>query len=243
MRRNRILTVGLLAAVVAVALAAADRPRTGVIRGTIGVSGSVAFEGTPPAPESIDVGGDPYCAGAHEGGMVVRSPVVVGGDGGLRDVVVHLVGAPGGAAPPDEDVVLDQRGCQYHPHVLALQSEQSLTIRNSDATLHNVHVSPEKNKSFNIGQPIQGMESHRSFALAELPIHVNCDVHGWMHSVIAVFDHPFFDVSDESGHFEIPNLPPGEYTVEAWHETLGTLSETVRVEEGGVTTLELVFGG
>lgn len=159
--------------------------------------------------------------------------------------MIHVVGGVPGvdASPTNEGPLLNQEGCIYTPHVVALQAGQELTIRNSDATLHNVHVSPEVNKGFNIGQPIQGMASRRSFELAEMPIHVTCDVHGWMGSVIAVFDHAFFDVSGDHGGFEIPDLPPGEYVVEAWHESLGTLTETVQVQAGGGTAINLVFGG
>jgi plastocyanin len=145
----------------------------------------------------------------------------------------------GGAAA--EPALLDQQGCIYAPHVVALRVGQPLRIRNSDPTLHNVHVRSERNREFNLGQPIRGLESRRTFTSGEVGIDVSCDVHGWMSGVIAVFDHPYFAVSGEDGGFVLAGVPAGTYTVEAWHETLGVTSQQVTVTATGEAQVTLEF--
>ncbi|HUG38567.1 MAG TPA: carboxypeptidase regulatory-like domain-containing protein, partial [Candidatus Limnocylindrales bacterium] len=150
--------------------------------------------------------------------------------GGLADALVYLKsGVKGTFAAPAERVVLDQKGCQYVPEMVAVQAGQTLTIRNSDPTLHNVHFRPALNKEINIGQPRAGMESPRVFSRAEVLIPVGCDVHPWMRANLAVLSHPFFAVSTEAGAFEIRNVPPGTYEIEARHGKLKPVSATVAV--------------
>jgi hypothetical protein len=68
-----------------------------------------------------------------------------------------------------------------------------------------------------------------------------CDVHPWMSAYAGVLDHPFFSVSNDKGEFEIKNLPPGTYTIEAWHEKFGTLTQTVTVKPGETKQIEFTF--
>ena len=208
----------------------------------VSVSGTVVFRGTPPAPRQVDMGGDRYCEGAHATPLTF-SPVTVGDGGGLHNVLVYVKGTvPGNLAIPDEEVLLNQEGCEYQPRVVALMTEQTLLIRNSDATLHNVHVFAERNRSFNIGQPIEGIQSRKQFDEAEAIIDVKCDVHGWMRGYIAVFDHPYFAVTRGDGAFSLGALPPGEYVVVAWHEELGTIERTVAVSGDAPVDLAFEFG-
>ncbi|MGH7502301.1 MAG: carboxypeptidase regulatory-like domain-containing protein [Longimicrobiales bacterium] len=211
-------------------------------QGRAAISGIVRFQGTPPPGEQVDFGTETYCAEQHSAPLL-ESAVAVGLDGGLRNVVVYLREAPvvqGG--PPDEAVRLDQVGCVYTPRVVALRAGQTLLIRNSDATLHNVHVRAQKNREFNIGQPIRGITSRRVFEQSEVGIHVSCDVHGWMKGAIAIFDHPWFAVSDENGSFAIEDVPPGEYILEAWHESLGVRQQQVTVRATGDADVSFTFG-
>lgn len=203
--------------------------------------GTVTYTGTPPAGEAIDMSADPYCREQHSSAVVDR-PVRVGPGGGLADVLVHVTNAPSGADTPADAVLLDQIGCIYTPSVVAARVDQTVTIRNSDATLHNVRVTPRINRGFNLGQPIRGIESKRSFAQPELEIAVRCDIHGWMHATIHVLDHGFFALSSEDGRFELPELPPGEYAIEARHPTLGTSSRTVTVAAGASPEIRFEFG-
>ena len=239
-----LLLAGYCTVIVSGAVRAAGGPgELGSIHGRVGVNGAVQFAGAAPEPSPIDMAADEYCASAHEGRTVFDRPIQVDENGFLRDVVVHVVqGLPTGAlAVPEQSELLDQEGCLYTPRALALRAGQQLIIRNSDATLHNVNVSAHANRGFNIGQPIKGIESKRSFEAPELGIQVACDIHGWMHATISVFDHPYFDVTGPGGAFAIEGLPPGEYTVEAWHPVLGTTEAPVRVAADGSAEVQLVF--
>lgn len=208
-----------------------------------GIAGSVTFTGETPASEAIQMAADPFCLSAHSE-AVMSTPVMVDADGGLMNVVVHISGGLEGYAFPDavEQAVINQTDCMYEPHVLAMQTGQTIVIRNSDDTLHNVNVQPTNNPAFNQGQPLAGMELERIFENAEIGIPARCDVHPWMGAFISVFDHPYFSVSTEAGAFSIPQLPPGDYVIEAWHETLGTLTQNVTVAANETAAVSIEFG-
>jgi hypothetical protein len=203
------------------------------------IQGMVAFEGTPQATTEIDMSDEPACAETYTEGPPMTEGVVTG-NGGLANVFVYVKeGLDGGFGTPSEPVVLDQRGCRYRPHVLGVQSGQTLLIRNSDPLLHNINTQSTVNRGFNISQPQAGMESTREFSRAEVMIPVKCDVHGWMQAYLGVVDHPYYTVSDGGGSFTLASLPPGTYTLEAWHEVFGTITQEVSV--GAAETAEITF--
>jgi plastocyanin len=193
------------------------------------VTGTIKFEGDAPKPEGIKMNADPVCM--REGKGTTTEFVVVGDGGSLQNVFVYVKDGLGGRTfqAPSTAVVLDQRGCHYRPHVFGLQVGQPLQIVNSDPTLHNVHAMPKANQEFNTGQPIQGMKFDHTFTAKEVMVPFKCDVHGWMNAYAGVVDHPFFAVSDAGGKFELKGLPPGDYTIEAWHEKLGTQEQKITV--------------
>ena len=192
------------------------------------VAGTVKFEGTAPKMANIQMSADPYCASQHPTPQP-EEDVVVGPAGELANVIVWVKNAPA-SAPPTTPAVLDQKGCHYVPHVSAVQAGQPLEIVNSDNTLHNVHAMPEVNSQFNEGQPVQGMKSTKKFDKVEMkPFRIKCDVHGWMKSYMVVLPHPFHSVSQPNGTFSIGNLPPGNYTLVAWHEKYGQQEQQVTV--------------
>jgi hypothetical protein len=236
--------LGLLTASVATlsAYSAPGRAAPGEIAAS--VSGRVSFSGPAPAAPAIDMSSEPYCVEAQRNAPAQRRDVRVGAQSGLADVIVQIKGVAASAskAAPAEPVLLDQQGCVYQPPVLALRVSQPLVVRNSDNVLHNVHVSPKNNPPFNLGQPMAGMQSRRTFRAAELGIPVRCDIHDWMNASIGVFDHSFFAVTDAEGRFTIEGLPPGEYELEAWHATLGTRVQRIRVTDAGVSDISIVFG-
>jgi plastocyanin len=206
------------------------------------VKGVVKFVGEAPKPRLISMKADRQCDAIHEGKSVTAEDVVVNPNGTLKWVFVYVKeGVKGKYNPPSEPVVIDQQGCWYQPHVFGIMVGQKLEIRNSDPLLHNIHATPKKNKPFNIGQPVKGMKSYHTFDTPEIMVPFKCDVHPWMSAYAGVLDHPFFSVSNDKGEFEIKNLPPGTYTIEAWHEKFGTLTQTVTVKPGETKQIEFTF--
>ena len=207
------------------------------------VSGTISFTGDAPAAMEIALAADPFCQGAHSE-TVTFSPVLVDADGGLMNVVVHVSGGLEAYSfdVPSDAVVLNQIGCMYDPHVLAIRAGQTLTVLNSDSTLHNVNVQPANNPAFNQGQPMVGMELEKVFPNPEIGVPARCDVHPWMGAFLNVFDHPYFAISGTDGAFSIDQMPPGEYTIEAWHETLGTQTQNVTVAPNETAEISFSFG-
>lgn len=209
--------------------------------GTASVSGTISFAGTAPAGTAIDMSEEPTCAEKHASAPMAYD-VRVGDGGGLADVFVYVKEGLGDMtfATPAA-ALLDQDGCEYKPHVLGVMVGQDLTIRNSDAVLHNINTQPTENRGFNISQPRAGMESSRSFNTAEVMIPVKCDVHGWMTAYIGVTEHPFHATTAADGSFSIQGLPAGDYVIEAWHPTLGASTMSVTVGDGEAGTADFSF--
>ena len=205
------------------------------------VVGHVRFEGQRPEPTRITMSADPTCAKQHPG-ATTNDEFMIGGDGALGNVVVFVSDGVGGKTfdVPTEAAVVEQKGCMYKPHVLALQTNQKLKIVNSDNTLHNIHPIPANNREWNKAEPA-GSVLEETFAREEIAIPVKCNVHPWMRSYIAVFKHPFFAVTGKDGTFDLHNLPPGQYTLKAWHEKLGTTTQTVTIASGETKKIDFVF--
>ena len=205
------------------------------------ITGKVTFAGTPPPAQPVKLSSDPYCQKANPD--LKTETEVVGSDGSVGNVFVYVKDGLGNRTfpTPSEPVVLDQKGCHYTPHVLGIQIGQPLQIVNSDDTLHNVHGLAKTNKEFNQGQPIQGMKMTHTFSTKEVMIPFKCDVHGWMNAWIGVLDHPYYAVTSTDGTFSLKGLPPGTYTIEAWHEKLGTQTQTVTVGEKETKNVAFTF--
>jgi plastocyanin len=194
------------------------------------IKGTVTLTGTAPKNEPIRMNADPICI-KQTNGPQSQETYVVSGDGKLANVFVYVKDGLGNYVydPPSAGVKLDQHGCRYTPHVFGVRVGQTIEIINSDPTLHNIHAMPKANPEFNNGQPIQGMKMNHTFKAKEVMVPFKCDVHGWMNAYVGVLDHPFFAVSKEDGSFEIKGLPPGDYTIEAWHEKLGATTQKVTI--------------
>jgi len=205
------------------------------------ISGMVTFSGTAPVMADIDMASEAVCAAKHS--MTPTEPSFVAGTGGgLANVFVYVKeGLEGLEFPtPSAAVVIDQNGCVYSPHVVGLQVDQTLTIRNSDGLAHNINAATTENRPFNISQPVS-METERTFGTAEVMVPVRCNVHGWMNAYIGVVDHPYHAVSAADGSVSLSGLPPGDYVVEAWHERFGTMTTNVTVTTGGTAQISFEF--
>jgi plastocyanin len=221
-------------------LCAASRIRPGSPGGA-SVTGVVKFQGTAPRPTPIDMSADPFCAHAHSS-PVTTEDVLTDAHGGLENVVVYISDGLGAATfpVPDEPAVMEQKGCQYKPHVLAMRAGQKLNVVNSDSTTHNIHPMPNNNREWNISQP-KGLAVEQVFAREEIAIPVKCNVHPWMRSFIAVIKNPYFAVTGKDGSFDLKDLPPGSYTLQAWHEKLGTKIQKITVGPAETKTVDFVF--
>jgi len=205
------------------------------------VTGKISFEGTPPPNDKIQMSADPYCA--QRAAQNPTTETVKVSDGGLENVIVYVSsGLPADAiyATPTTPVEINQENCHYIPHVFTMMTKQLLKIKNSDATLHNIHAFAMKNPQFNVGQPTQNLVRDEKFAIPEMPIPVRCDVHKWMGAFIGVFNHPFHTVSKSGGSFEL-KLPPGNYEITAWHEKFGTKTTMVQVGDNDKKEVNFSF--
>ena len=185
------------------------------------VVGTITFNGMPPSRGVLRMGADRFCQSAHDTRVRSEAFIVDADTGGVQNVLVYVKeGLPGKKyRPPSEPALLDQRGCMYLPHVLAIQAGQSVAIRTSDETLHNVDMKSKNNGKFNKGMPRKGMVITHKFKKPELSVALKCAVHPWMNAKVHVLAHPFFAVTDASGQYEITGMLPGTYTLEAVHES------------------------
>lgn len=204
------------------------------------IAGKVVLEGPPGKNDAIKMNADPVCVREVKG-VQTQEFFVVGDGGALQNVFVYVKDGLGSRTfdTPTETVVLDQKGCRYHPHVFGVRVNQPVQILNSDPTLHNIHALPKANQEFNTAQPIQNMKTSHTFTAKEVMVPFKCDVHGWMNAYVGVLDHPYFAVSGNDGKFDLKTLPAGTYTIEAWHEKLGTQTQSVTV--GPKETKEITF--
>jgi plastocyanin len=227
--------LSLTAYVPAGSAAPADAANAGSLKGTAKV------EGATLKPTRIDMSSDPNCAKAHSTPPTTED-VVIGTDSGLANVVIYVADGLGDRTfePPQQPAVIEQKGCQYKPHVLALQANQKLDVVNDDQTTHNIHPMPNNNREWNKTQP-HGMSVEETFPREEIAIPVKCNVHPWMRGYIAVFKNPYFVVTDKEGNFDLKDLPSGTYTIKAWHEKLGTQSQKITIGANETKTLEFVF--
>jgi plastocyanin len=227
----------LAAVVVAVSLC------PGVAFAASTITGTITFSGTPPTLKPIAMDADPVCAKKHTT-PAANEMLVLGSGSTMGNIMVWVSkGLPEGKTypAPSTPVTIDQNGCQYKPHVMGIMAGQPYKILNSDGVLHNIHMLPKVNASFNKAMPPALKEQTTTFNKPEPVFPVKCDVHPWMQAWVAVFTHPFFSVTGTDGKFTISNLPPGTYEITAWHERLGTQTATVTVGASDTKTQNFKF--
>jgi plastocyanin len=232
---NRLcLAAGLVAAVV----------WPGVAGAASSINGTVTFAGKVPTLRPLTMDADPVCAKKHSGKPVPNEMLALGSGNTMGNIMVWVSkGLPAGktSPAPKDPVVLDQKGCQYVPHVMGIMVGQPYKILNSDGILHNVHTLPKINPSFNRAMPATLKEATTVFNKPEAVFQIKCDVHPWMSAYIAVFTHPFYSVTSTDGKYTISGLDPGTYEITSWHEKLGTQTASVTVGANETKTQDFKF--
>jgi hypothetical protein len=247
MRRKKIISLFVLTLIIGLTspyvVKAGGPPPTPSLTGAATLKGIVRFAGTVPQAKPISMAADPSCAKQHPS-PVFNQEVVADAKGDLQNVIVFVSDGLGNRTfdPPSQPVVIEQKGCLYQPHVLAMRANQPLQVVNDDPTSHNIHPMPANNREWNKAEP-PGTRVEEAFAREEVAIPVKCNVHPWMRGYVAVFKHPYFAVSGKDGSFDLSNLPPGTYTVKAWHEKLGTSTQTVTIGANETKEINFVFKG
>jgi len=220
---RKVIGAFLAIALVAGVAAVAHRPGPAGAQGGGTIEAAVTYAGAPVV-EKLKVNKDTEKCGTE----AVIEKVVVGGNKGLANAVVSVPGAKG--APKAMKVTVDQHGCKFVPHVIAMTPGE-VELKNSDDILHNIHTYSTANPSINKAQPKFKKVMTEKFEKPEI-IKLTCDVHSWMLGWIAVMPSPFFGVTDANGVTKIENVPPGKYNVEVWHETLGKQTKEVEIKAG-----------
>jgi plastocyanin len=213
--------------------------------GTAGVlKGTIRFAGRKPARKAIDMSGDPPCAEGRRGRAYDES-VVVNPNGTLANVFIYIKSGLEGKMfeVPATPVAIDQRGCWFHPRVMGIQTGQTLQVTNSDPVTHNIHPLAQINREWNHSQGAGEAPLARKFVKPEVMIRVKCNIHSWMRAYIGAVEHPYFAVTGLDGTFEIRNVPPGGYVLEAWQEALGAQEQKIAVTPSGKIEADFSFKG
>src|ERR1700674_3484302 len=203
------------------------------------VSGKITYEGTPAKQKPIDMSKEPSCAKQYATPPPTET-VVTGPNNALVNVVVYISAGAPDEGPPSQPAVFTQKGCRYRPHVLAFQVNQPLEIANADQTSHNIHPLAKINREWNKSQPPGTPPIVDKYDKAEM-IPVKCNIHPWMHGTFAVLKNSHYSVSGDDGGFKLPNLPPGKYTVTAFHESYGEQTQDVVIAGSETKTVNFVF--
>src|ERR1043166_5316344 len=234
-------------------------------KGSAVIKGRVTYIGTPPGAKPLpNMNANPVCNKANPEPTPDQDSIVyIKERNAIPYVFVYIkTGLKGKYDSPSEPIIIDQRGCPYHPHVQGMVVGQQINIKNGDPTNHNIHSLAKKNPQFNFAQPnkdmVKELKRGDTFNKPEIMVKLTCDVHAWMSTYVGVCSHPFFDVTkshtgsggdatdagDKSkrGTFEIKNLPAGEYEIEAWHARFGTATQRVTVKEGETKEIEFKMG-
>lgn len=203
--------------------------------------GIVSWKGTPAKTKPLDLSKDPACVKMHATDPLFDESIIAGPSKTLANAVVYISAGETEPGPAKASALtFDQRGCRYTTHVLAVQAGQEIKIANSDPVAHSIHPLAKVNREWNHLQPPGTPPFSYSYEKEEF-IPVKCNIHPWEQGYFVVLRTSHFAVTAENGIFRLPQLPPGKYTVSAWHESLGTMSQEVTLAEGETRSVYFNF--
>jgi hypothetical protein len=212
-------------------------------RDAAAITGWVVYEGTPPKPKAINFGPEKVCANLHSDRPPLYETLVVNPNNTVKGALVTIRGkVPGTYSAPAQPVVVDQVGCIFAPHVIGAMVGQEIAFRNSDPVSHNIRGSPTRNLVFN-NVFASKVTIKTKFDAPEIGIPLKCDIHFWMSSYVHIMPHPFFAITGDDGSFVISGVPPGEYTLLVWHESLKSKTEAISLTVGEVKEVQFTFSG
>jgi hypothetical protein len=244
-RQNKLLALAGILLLITFGVAILEQKAGAAAPAAGKITGTVKLNGAAPQMKPIDMSKDPFCAQAHAGNSAHLENVEVGASGGLANVVLYISDGLGTTATqaPAQRGHFEQKGCQYSPHVLAVDVDQQIEVTSNDQTSHNIHPTPDMmtgNVGWNRSQPPGAPPFDAAWKNQEIAIPVKCNIHPWMHGYMAVVKGPFA-VTDNSGSFSISNVAPGSYTVTAWQEEYGKQTQKVTVEAGKSANADFTF--
>ncbi|NBO65209.1 MAG: hypothetical protein EBU88_10280 [Acidobacteria bacterium] len=207
------------------------------------VRGRAVFTGARTKSHPVNMDGDPQCERLHDRPVVDEEVALsrLDGEDRLANVFVYVKSGLEGKVfePPNDPVVIEQRGCWFGPRVQGIMVGQTFKVINSDPLTHNIHPLAKINREWNQSQSPGDAPLTRRFSQPEVMVRIKCNIHHWMHAWVGAVAHPYFAVTGSNGIFNLTGLPPGSYTIEAWHERLGRVEHQVTLAEKG--HLELIF--
>jgi hypothetical protein len=212
-------------------------------QGAGAITGWVIYQGDPPKPKTINFGPEKVCASLHPDRPPSYETLLVNPNGTVKGALVTIRGnIPGKYSPPAQPAVIDQVGCVFTPHVVAAMVGQDIELRNSDPVSHNIRGSPTRNLAFN-SVFASKVTTKTKFETPEIGIPLKCDIHFWMSAYVHVMPHPFFAITGDDGSFVISGVPPGNYTLLAWHESLKSQTQVITIGAGEVKEINFTFSG
>lgn len=202
------------------------------------VGGRVTYHGAVPKAKKIASDSETACPQTLR-----EETVVTGKTGGLANTFVYVQAGLEGKQfePPSASVDLNQHGCMFVPRIVGIQTGQMIDVKNSDPISHNIHPMPTNNREWSQEQAPGSPDIEHKFPRPEVMIKVKCNIHSWMRAYLGVVSHPYFAVTGPDGVFELKNLPPGDYTLATWHETLGEKKQALHIDASGRSTLDFVY--
>ena len=203
------------------------------------ITGTVTFVGTPPQPETLTVDRDQEKCGVESH---LSESLVVSKTGGIQNVVVSIENIEKGKAQPalEQNPTLVQEKCRFNPHVLLVPADSTIDLYNRDKAMHNIHTVSKANPVVNKAHP--SFKKRLRFKLRKPEtIKVKCDMHTWMSGWFVVTEHPYYVITAADGTFSLSDVPPGTYTLKAWHETLGTQTQEIEIQTNGETKADFAM--